>query len=1271
MRKDVFLAFIVWSIGVVSFGQVENHSIEWLDPIDVRSESIGDAALAIRGGQYLNYGDRIPVWTHRIAINQAASSAEVVLSNVQITSLSSTELELIKGQEIDSEFRIISKPTQFKGRPFLKVIIVPVRRNPSTGRLEKLLSFSYSYELTTKPPKRTSQIYADHSVLSTGTWMKMAIVRDGLYKIDQSTLNSFGFDASQIDPRNIQVYGNPGGMLPENTSVARYDDLRQNAIEVIGESDGSFDNSDYVLFYAQGPHRWELKDGHYVHVQNIYSDTAYYFMTVGSSAGIRVSTYTPPDGPVDVQINEFIDRAFSEIEETNLVGTGRLWFGEYFDITTAYNYTFNMPSLKNGEDAWMKVETVARAGTQTRFTANYPNGTEIANWYHTSVGSGSGSNYVNPSGVEVNFLPSSNNEIIIRLNYDKLGNPSAVAWLDYVIVNGIRNLNLSDNQMAFRNPEGVDTASSIISEYTLSNAQGSTIWDISDPTRPQRINPDNSGSTSVFKAFHNDFKEYIAFKGNSFYSVASYSSLQNQDLHGMVSPNVFVITSKSLQNAAEDLTVIHEQHGWTSEVVLVDDIYNEFSSGAQDLTAIRDFLRMHYLRPNPPGEELRHVVLYGDASYDYKDRIAGNTNHIPTWETEKSFSLYTSYAMDDYLFMLDDGEGSPDSIPADDVDLSFGRIVANTASEANAINEKIETYYSAFASGDWINDIVFVADDVDKPGETVFVGNAEELAIRIDTTYPRFNIDKIYLDAYVQEATPAGQRYPSVKLALRDRVEKGVLLVNYIGHGGELGWAHERVLENSDILSWTNIDRLTNFLTVTCEFTRYDDPKRISAGEHCLLNPVGAVVSLFSTSRVVYASPAHSVNSRFYDWAFEKVNGEYLSNGEVMMYTKNSLEGYTRQVFGYFGDPCTTMPHPEEEVKTTEFKNVAVDIIPDTISALSIVQVKGEIVDDAGNKNFNGEIVPTVYDKRVTQFTRANNGVGPNIPFELQKNIIYKGRASVTNGEWEFEFVVPKDIAYQIDYGRISYYAINTDKSRVAGGYYDNFLVGGTDANPIEDEEGPQIRLYMNDEEFVFGGITDESPDFLAVLEDQSGINTIGNGIGHDLIAVLDGNSNEAFVLNDYYTSDMDSYQSGRVVYPFFDLEPGRHTIDFKAFDTYNNSSEASLEFVVAESADIALKHVLNYPNPFTTYTEFHFEHNRPGELLDVQVQIFTVSGKIVKTINTTVQTEGFRVDGIAWDGRDDFGDRIGKGTYIYKVEVRSSLDSKKTEVFEKLVILQ
>jgi hypothetical protein len=845
---------------------------------------------------------------------------------------------------------------------------------------------------------------------------------------------------------------------------------------------------------------------------------------------------------------------------------------------------------------------------------------------------------------------------------------------------------MAGSQMAFRDLASLGTGN--VAEFQLGNANSAVkIWEVTDPTNVNRRNLSLQAATASFKVETDSLRQFIAFNGNGFLSAELNGQVENQNLHGLSQANMVIVAHPDFLNEAERLANFHTENQTSQlsvHIVTPQQIYNEFSSGAQDVSAIRDFMRMFYQRSNSWIDYPRYLLLFGDASYDYKSRLADNTNFVPTYESPESLTPTISYASDDYFGLLDPTEGEWSSSASDALDVGIGRFVVRTAEDAKVVVDKIYRYEeldiddlnldhvctdgsSVAVSPDWRNRICFVGDDEDS---NMHINQADQLAILVDTMYPEYNINKIYFDSYVQETTPGGQRYPEVSVDINNTVQRGALIMNYTGHGGELGWAHERVLGVSDINAWTNFSNLAVMVTATCEFTRYDDPSRVSAGELVHLNPNGGGIALFTTSRLVYSAPNFTLNRNFYlNLLVEQLWGP-PTMGDVIRMTKVASGGnVNNRNFVLIGDPAQRLAFPLHRVETLTVNGEDINSLTDTINALELVTVTGRMRNRNGQTmdDFNGVVYPTVFDKSSTISTLVNDQSSSLRQFTLQKNLIYKGKATVNNGNFSFSFVVPRDIAYNYGLGRISYYAEGSGTN--ANGQFENFMIGGSNDAASTDDKGPDVRLYMNDQSFVFGGTTDENPSIYAIVADSNGVNTVGNGIGHDISAVLDDNTNATVNLNDFYQADLDSYQSGKVVYPFSQLSEGTHNLKLKVWDVYNNSSEAYTEFVVAESAQLALDHVLNYPNPFTTRTSFMFEHNQPCNSLDVMVQIFTVSGKLVKTINETVLSHGFRNDPIEWNGLDDYGQKIGRGVYMYQLRVTTP-DGQKAEQIERLVIL-
>jgi hypothetical protein len=438
------------------------------------------------------------------------------------------------------------------------------------------------------------------------------------------------------------------------------------------------------------------------------------------------------------------------------------------------------------------------------------------------------------------------------------------------------------------------------------------------------------------------------------------------------------------------------------------------------------------------------------------------------------------------------------------------------------------------------------------------------------------------------------------------------------------------------------------------------------------MNPIGGAIAMMTTTRPIYISVNSIIGEKFFNNVFERdAQNKPRRFGDIIRTVKNS-SGSTqnKRCFMLIGDPALRIALPEMKVLIDSINGFSPTIYEDTINALSKMRVKGHIEAFTGGvlNSFNGELSPTIYDKEKVKKTLGQNSDSPIIEFKTQDAIIYKGKVSVVNGYFDFSFVVPKDIDYDFGKGKLSMYATNFTID--AAGQDKRFTIGGIDPVGISDDKGPDIELYMNDYTFVNDGLTDANPLLIAKLFDENGINTVGNGIGHDITVILDGNTAQQKVLNQYYSANLDSYQAGEVRYNFNNLAAGKHTLTFKAWDVNNNSSSATLDFTVKAAEQVALSHVLNYPNPFTTNTSFYFEHNQVAEELDVMIQIFTVSGKLVKTIQSVVKTTGFRSEGIAWDGLDDFGDQLAKGVYIYALKIRTSA-GETAEKIEKLVLLK
>lgn len=1087
-------------------------------------------------------------------------------------------------------------------------------------------------------------IYGQYSsVLAQGNWYKIATNKSGIYKLSYSSVESLGVNMNNLQVSALKLYGNGGGMLPKSNSDFRHDDLVENAIKIYdANSNGVFESADYILFYGESPHIWnyDASNGLFNHQTHLFADEVNYFLTIDNQKeGKRVEIKQALQN-ASKTVTSFNDFSFHETENENLIHSGKEWFGERFDTQSSQSFDFNFPNLDQLSPVSIKTTVAARSLVPSVFTVS-ANSNIVNTISVNNISTAYATEYAKTASKTTNYNVTSSN-IIITIDYSSSDN-GASAWLNYIEINARRALKMSGSAMLFRE---IELTTNEVATYQLENATSLiTIWDVSNTTAITELPTIFNSGVLSFNDSINELHEYLAFNGSSYLTPILKGSVSNQNLHNTPSDIEYVIVSNpNFLSAAERLAEFHTiQDNLKSVIVTPQQIYNEFSSGVQDVSAIRDFLRMLYKRPN---SKLKYVLLFGDGSYDPKDRIANNTNYIPTYQSENSTDPTLTHVTDDYFALLDDNEGL---FSNDLVDIGVGRFPVSTLAQANILVDKVEQYYAKESFGSWRNDIAFVADDGDAGDGNTHMWQADSLANIVADNYQDININKIYLDNYLQESTPGGPRSEATQNAINNRVDKGALLINYTGHGGPLGWTQERILELDQIQSWNNSSNLPLFMTATCKFSYFDNPEETSAGEYLLLNPNGGAIALLSTTRLVYSAPNYNLNTKFIKTIFEKENGEFPRLGDIFKKTK-VLSGTSanNRNFTLLGDPALRLAYPKYDVETTS--------IIDTLKALGEVTIEGKIVDAYGDLNtFNGTIFPTVYDKEIIRTTLGQESCTP-MPYRDQNNTLYKGAATVNDGQFSFSFVVPKDIAYNYGAGKISYYAVSDDETPIdAGGSEAGFVVGGTADDIVYDYDGANLELFMNTHQFVNGGITDENPILLVDVEDFSGINTVGNGIGHDIVAVLDGATHLPFVLNEYYEADKDDYKKGSISFPFSNLEKGEHTISVKVWDVFNNSSEAEIIFVVADNNSFVIADYSTRPNPFSTSTAIYFQHNKSNQDLDVVLDIYSITGALVKRFQQTYYDNGYVIGPIDWDGKDEYGGQLSAGMYIAKVGVSSS----------------
>ncbi|MEI2694156.1 MAG: type IX secretion system sortase PorU [Saprospiraceae bacterium] len=1254
-----------------------SEKINW-NPQLVRNSS-GQSIQSLRFDQSFNSADLPGIAIYKKEFEVSGNGElKVRLTPKATEAIQSTGLEAAI-KLLKSEFDIYAHVFKARDKYVASIELIPYR---NSQQLEILKAFDLMVEfIPTGFPTNPLPNYANESVLSNGSWFKISIKQRGIYKIDKSFLEkNLKLDFNTLDPRNIRIYGNGGSPLPESTDAVFEDDLKENAIYIKGEDDGRFDENDFILFYANGPDLFQYEPtlSDYSYTKNPYSDVSYFFIKIDQNRGKRIPQQ---DGPANqsYQTNSSFDFKHIENDLVNLLdldagseGSGKNWYGEELSNTREFDFgnSFIFDHIDLNKTGLFSFAFAGRAPVNHGVSAIVENqkvDVSIPYVIYSSI-----NRFANIARKTASFQPISD-LVKAKINFPQSGGTVSEGWIDFMQISVWKKLIWSNKLMYIMDPASFAFDAS---QFTIDNVlTAKRIWDITNPLDVIQINGTQSNNQLRFTSnTMNSYKQFVVLDESLTFDIPQFiGSVGNQNLHGLKDPEMIILYHKDYKTEAERLQTHRSKH---SNVIVqtidISQVYNEFSSGSQDPTAVRNFMRMLYLR-NP---KFKYLALFGDGSYDFRhiNKRDADQNFVPTYETDESLDPITSFPTDDYYGLLDPGEGIN---LIGKLDLNIGRLVARTAEEAKNLVDKIIRYDTdPKTMEDWRLHVVFSSDDEDS---NVHFNQSERISESVHSNYPIYNEEKIHLDAYEQVTTPGGERYPEVNKAFANAFFQGALVVNYMGHGGYSGLAQERILQNTDIKTLENYYKLPLVIVASCTFNGFDDPTKTNAGEEGLHNQQGGFLALFSTVRAVYSDDNFDLTSSVYNYIFQFENGLPLPLGEIMRRAKNdNSAGFIRtnsRKFLLFGDPAQRLAIPLLKNEVDSINSKPLSAVADTFHALETMNVIGRVTDQNGvlQSDFNGKLYVTVYDKEISLRTKANDPTSYTATYKLQKNIIYKGLVNVNAGKWNFSFIIPKDINYEFGKGKISLYATD-EKTKDAAGYEDRLIIGGVSNDSIKDDRPPVVKVFMNNADFVNGGICSRNPILYSQISDDFGINISGNSIGHDLTAVIDQNSQAPIILNQVYKSKLNNPREGELNYPLKNLSPGKHTVTITAWDISNNPGSGHLEFNVIDESDITVDRVYNYPNPFSNQTEFQFETNILASEMEIIIQIQSISGRVVKTLTKNILNNGYRIDGIKWDGNDDFGSDLANGVYLYRLSMNAKTGNEiihKRSSYQKLVLLK
>ena len=1112
--------------------------------------------------------------------------------------------------------------------------------------MKKILFIAF-WVLVSLPMMAGIHSYAERSVLADGHWVKIRVSESGVCRMSFSELRSAG-----LEPSQVRVFGYGGAQKEQDFSKPNIDDLPQVPVYV-GE--------DYILFYVQGPISWTYNGSRFAHTRNTYSDFGYYLLSDDAGDMLLFPEAEAVSGsPTDVTYYSYYqvqdEDSVNLIDRTGVSGGGRTFYGEQFAAGQTRTFTFSTP-YANGDNSSVYIDMAANAATTSTVKAKL-NNTSSKSIYISSIPDHY--TFGVAGTISMNGASEEQNQRVTMQFVNS--NASALAWLNYIEITTPSELVMTGSYMGIRSLVNRNTTNPV--RFLLRNTTASTqIWDVTDLAAIQRMPTTMVDDQLAWVGTQADgVHEYIAVNtdGTKFVQAEVVGEVKNQNLHALSNIDYIIICPEGYEDVSEDLAKAHEaKQAITYAIVTDQQVYNEFSSGTPDATAYRWLMKMLYDRAkNGIGQQPRWLLLMGHGTFDNRKLLRNSgTSLLLTYQSKNSVNEIKAYATDDYFAYLDDNEGAIDTQGR--MDIGVGRLPVESLDEARTTVDKLIQYIRNEQTGKWKNQLVYLADDGENGTHTETAEKSAEL-VRIKN--PDFIVHKIFLDAYPQEVNASGESYPLAKNRVLNLLKNGVLFFNYSGHGGYNAITNESILNLKDIAGMTNKNQAF-WLFATCNFAQCDAGKR-SAAETAVLNPKGGAIGILAATRTVYASQNTNLNRSVCDTLFghSDVFHYDMTLGEAISIGKNLLgSDENKLAYVLLGDPCMRLNYPTDyHVETlTEM---------DTLNALSVQHVEGRIIDEDLNtvSDFNGKVDITIYDKMQSIPTRDNDNVGGDprvIAYNDYPNTIFSGATDVKDGLFNYTFMVPKDIRYNFDNGRIVYYAVTADSLETAEavGHFEQFIIGGTGSTVAIDTIGPEMEIYLNSPAFRNGDKTYATPRFFANLYDKNGINTAGAGIGHDLMLIIDDDPKMIYSLNEYFTAANNSYQAGQVSYLMEELTNGPHSLTFRAWDLLNNSTTKSLNFIVEAGLDPSIYNVTTYPNPVQQSGVVHLivNYDQPDELIETEIYLYNTAGQMVYSHKQdNPDAVSINLPSLA----------LNTGVYIYSVKIKSA-SSKYSTTSGKIIV--
>ena len=1106
---------------------------------------------------------------------------------------------------------------------------------------------------------------AQNAAFNTGKWAKIAIVKQGIYQITGVQLKALGFPFP-IASEQIQLFNYNLSQLGEKVTATVSTTLSENAIQVFDGGDNQIDEKDYVLFYAEGSVGWKQEATKFnaTHYKNTSHDSVYYFLTIGSN-GKRWSIMNKLTTPAQI-VDQYDERWLIEIDSISILNSGKLLLGpamgQGLGKQTKLSYPININGLVLSSPMYV-ITKYAATTFQNAANFNFSINDNVVKT--TMVAPVSGQIYDESAKIAVDSFSYSLNTntnltspASVNINF-QADNAAASGWIDYIEISAKRRLGFwGTNSVGFRNVSS--SVKGNLLQYQIQNGDASTeVWDVTNPSLPRKISTEmNSNGIISFVYQADTLHEFYAVKQQGYELPTLLGPMINQNLAGMNVPDYIMVSAPNYLNAAYKLQNYHTSiNGLKTAVVNVNEIFNEFSGGQPSPIGIRNFLQ--YLMNKAVANKVaapRYLLLFGIANFN--SRNYNNTSQIPVFESAGSTGILTSYPTDDFYSMLNDNDDINNFSEIKKLALATGRLPVRNSTEADTLVEKIINYQKNSNGGNWKNNITWVADDGDY---NLHLEDAEAISNHLQQKNPNWNQKKIYLDLYAANKNIAGNSYPLVNTEIIQTVNEGTLILNYTGHGNFARLAEEAVISQTDVLQWNNATKLPLMITASCDFAPYDQPQLSPFGLDALMKNSKGVIALVAASRLVFAYSNKQINDRFIQALLVPDSlGHFATLGEALQNAKTQAwladeDHINAFKFSLLGDPAMHLSIPKYEIGIISL-NQKPFTGKDTLIAGTKYTLKGAVNNKAIlQNNFNGVLDFVLFDAANSKKTLANASTSKVTTVFTQEKILFKGKASVQGGNFSIDFLLPKEVTLLKNL-KIQLSAYNNVADAIS--VFDQLIAIDNNAVINNDIKGPQLKIYLNDSNFVSGGWAATRSNLFVEILDSGGIQTSGNALGRDLILIIDDDYKNAIVLNNYFIADIDTYQKGKLSYSLPVFMEGPHRLVVKAWDLLGNSTTQYIDFIVPASDVLNFKNLYNYPNPFQNYTQFSFEHNKVGASLEINLSIYDGRGSLLFTKPLNGIYKANKVVA-RWDGAGMGSAQIQAGVYYYKLSIYDGTETK------------